>query len=125
MKRPKRFESFRPSQEVEPEEAFCSDNTHIPESLPLEKQYLAAECLGKSEGDCRSAYPDCPQSPLDFISEEFNVDWTVESVQILQSAVSPASTFKHTSNFHTAYLYFFYDSHNERLLTTQKIADCF
>jgi hypothetical protein len=37
-------------------------------------QYVTAECLGKSEGDCLAAYPDCPQSPLDFISQEFNME---------------------------------------------------
>jgi hypothetical protein len=61
-----------------PEEANCSDNNHILEKLPAEKQYLAAECLGKSEGDCHTAYPDCPKSPLDFISQEFNVEANFE-----------------------------------------------
>lgn len=47
--------------------------------LPLEKQYLAAECVGKSGGDCDAAYPDCPHSPLDYISQtvqlEIFPDW--------------------------------------------------
>ena len=42
--------------------------------LPLEKQYLAAECLGKSDGDCDAAYPDCPESPLDYISQEIELE---------------------------------------------------
>jgi hypothetical protein len=65
---------FRPSQEVQPEEAVCSENTLILEGLPIEKQYLAAECLGKSEGDCHTAYPACPQSPLDYFSKEYTTD---------------------------------------------------
>lgn len=42
--------------------------------LPLEKQYLAAECLGKSGGDCDAAYPDCAESPLDYISETIQLE---------------------------------------------------
>ncbi|PNF33893.1 hypothetical protein B7P43_G06741 [Cryptotermes secundus] len=63
-----------PSQELMPEEVNCSDNTQLLENLPSDKQYVGAECLGKSEGDCHTAYPDCPVSPLDFISQEFNID---------------------------------------------------
>jgi hypothetical protein len=61
-----------------PEEANCSDNTQILENLPTEKQYVTAECLGKSEGDCHTAYPNCPVSPLDFISQEFNTETIME-----------------------------------------------
>jgi hypothetical protein len=57
-----------------PEEANCNDDIHIMENLPLEKQYVTAECLGKSKGDCHIAYPECPESPLDFISQEFNIE---------------------------------------------------
>jgi hypothetical protein len=61
---------FRPSQEAPPLEAYCSDNTHVMQYLPPEKQYLAAECLGMSDGDCGAAYQDCPESPLDYISQK-------------------------------------------------------
>jgi hypothetical protein len=69
---------FRPSQEFMTEEADCSDNTQILGNLPSEKQYVTAECLGKSEGDCHIAYPDCPESPLDFISKEFDTEIIME-----------------------------------------------
>ncbi|XP_021933979.1 uncharacterized protein LOC110836743 [Zootermopsis nevadensis] len=58
--------------------AILTDNTQILENLPVEKQYLAAECLGKSKGNCQTAYPGCPKSPLDFISQELNTDILVE-----------------------------------------------
>jgi hypothetical protein len=68
----------RPSQEVRPEEKECSENSYILEKLPLEEQYLAAECLGKSDGNCETAYPDCPNSPLDMISQKLNVEMITE-----------------------------------------------
>jgi hypothetical protein len=42
--------------------------------LPLEKKYLAAECLGKSGGDCDAGYPECPESPLDYISQTVQLE---------------------------------------------------
>jgi hypothetical protein len=68
----------RPSEEVRPEETYCSDSSYMLENLPLEKQYLAAECLGKSDGNCETAYPDCPKSPLDMISQTLNVEMFTE-----------------------------------------------
>jgi hypothetical protein len=64
----------RPSEEVEAGGTYCSNNSYILENLPLEKQYLAAECLGKSDGNCETAYPDCPKSPLDMISKTLNLE---------------------------------------------------
>jgi hypothetical protein len=69
---------FSPSQEVTPEEASCSDSTHVLDNIPPEKQYVAAECLGKSEGDCRAAFPDCPELPLDLNSQEFSMESIME-----------------------------------------------
>ncbi|PNF33892.1 hypothetical protein B7P43_G06740 [Cryptotermes secundus] len=63
-----------PSQEVSPAEADCSDNTQVMDYLPLEKQYFAAECVGKSGGDCDAAYPACPESPLDYISQTIQLE---------------------------------------------------
>jgi hypothetical protein len=61
-----------------PEETNCSDDVHFLENLPPEKQYVTAECLGKSKGDCHTAYPDCPESPLDYISQEFIMEAIME-----------------------------------------------
>jgi hypothetical protein len=68
------FCCYRPSQDVPPADANCNDNTQVMDYLPLEKQYLAAECLGKSGGDCDAAYPDCPESPLDYISQTVQLE---------------------------------------------------
>jgi hypothetical protein len=65
---------YRPSQEVSAADAVCSDNNRKREYLSLEEQYLAAECLGRSDGDCDAAYPECPESPLDYISQEVHVE---------------------------------------------------
>jgi hypothetical protein len=65
---------YRPSQELLAAEADCTHNTRVAKYLPLEKQYLVAECLGKSDGDCDAAYTDCPESPLDYISQEIYMD---------------------------------------------------
>jgi hypothetical protein len=65
----------RPSEEVYSEDAYCSDNnSDILDSLPLVMQYLAAECLGKSDGDCKVAYHHCPKSPLDTFSQIHNLE---------------------------------------------------
>jgi hypothetical protein len=66
---------YRPSQEVYSEGAYCSDHhSDILHSLPVVQQYLAAECLGKSDGDCKIAYPHCPKSPLDMFSKIYNLE---------------------------------------------------
>jgi hypothetical protein len=65
---------YRPSQDVPAAEVDCTQNTRVSKYLPLEKQYLVAECLGKSGGDCDAAYPGCPESPLDYISQEINLE---------------------------------------------------
>jgi hypothetical protein len=59
---------------MQPEERHCSNSSYVLETLPVEKQYLAAECLGKSEGNCETAYPDCPKSLLDMMSQTLNVE---------------------------------------------------
>jgi hypothetical protein len=70
---------YRPSQEAYSEDAYCSDNnSDILDSLPLVKQYFAAECLGKSDGDCKIAYSNCPKSPLDMFSQMYNVELFTE-----------------------------------------------
>lgn len=68
-----------PSQEVLTEDAICSkNNSDVLDSLPPVKQYLAAECLGKSDGDCKIAYPHCPKSPLDMFSQIYNLELFTE-----------------------------------------------
>ena len=69
---------YRPSQEEYSEDAYCSNNSDILDSLPLVKQYLAAECLGKSDGDCKIAYPHCSKSPLDMFSQIYNLELFTE-----------------------------------------------
>ena len=61
------------------EDDYCSDNnSDILDSLPLGEQYLAAECLGKSDGDCKIAYPHCLKSPLDMFSHIYNTELVTE-----------------------------------------------
>ncbi|XP_069694252.1 uncharacterized protein [Periplaneta americana] len=61
-----------PSEELTPGDADCKEISYVMDYLPPEKRYLAAECLGRYDGDCRAAYRDCPRSPLDFISQKIS-----------------------------------------------------
>ncbi|KAJ9592949.1 hypothetical protein L9F63_015373 [Diploptera punctata] len=58
-----------PSDDLYTEDEWCGNKqrSHAAENI----EYLAAECLGRSDGDCISAYPSCLQSPLEFISQTF------------------------------------------------------
>ncbi|PNF33888.1 hypothetical protein B7P43_G06739 [Cryptotermes secundus] len=67
-----------PSEGVQLGEAHCSDSSYGLEYLPLERQYVAAECLGKSDGNCGTAYSNCPKSPLDMISQTLNLQLLTE-----------------------------------------------
>ncbi|KAJ9582771.1 hypothetical protein L9F63_022882 [Diploptera punctata] len=64
-----------PSEELYLADGWCHNYTSTwTPNATNETHYLAAECLGRSNGDCSSAYPIVPRSPLDFISQQINYE---------------------------------------------------
>jgi hypothetical protein len=63
--------NFRPSEALAVD-FHCNGSYSSTKHQQKEVSYLAAECFGRSGGDCFLRYEDCPESPLDFISKKIN-----------------------------------------------------
>ncbi|PSN41159.1 hypothetical protein C0J52_05216 [Blattella germanica] len=61
---------FTPSEDTYLDHDTCERNNS--------ELYVTAECMGRAGADCSVQFPECPQSPLDFISETINMNYLQE-----------------------------------------------
>ncbi|XP_069676928.1 uncharacterized protein [Periplaneta americana] len=65
-----------PSEEDSMTHFDCNGNSSSLQHLQEERDYLVAECLGKTGKDCSAVYADCFEPPLDLMSNVYHVDYS-------------------------------------------------